>query len=98
MMSKIIHRYRVMVGVVDHQVHPAGRVVHVSADRGGKDDVVEVWVEHEADAGKVLPSPGGIFLNVYGTGIPIPDNAGDHVGSCCSGPFVWHVYARREDR
>lgn len=92
-MTKIIHRYRVTVDDIDYQT-AAGTVVHVAADRSGKQDVVEVWVEHEAtDDGAFMPGAGSITLNVYGTGHPIPDTESVHVGSVIAGPFVWHVYA-----
>ena len=96
-MSKVIYRYRVTVGNIDSVVAPSGTVVLVAADRGGKSDVVEVWIEHEAHDGAAMPGPGSITLNVYGTGHPIPDEENVHVGSCISGPFVWHVYATYDD-
>lgn len=86
--SRVVHRYSVFVDHADYQV-PAGRVVHVSADRGGKHDLVEVWVEHPSGA-----EPVGLMLNVHGTGHPIPEDGRAHVGSCVVGLFVWHVYAK----
>ncbi|MHA3682803.1 DUF7352 domain-containing protein [Leucobacter sp. HY1908] len=85
----MIYRHSVPVDVADFEV-PAGRVVHVAADREGKHDRVDVWVEHQAG---VTHSEGGIVLNVHGTGHPIPADGRAHVGSCIVGWFVWHVYA-----
>lgn len=91
-MSKVIYRYRVPVDDVDFET-PTGQVVHVAADRDGDPSIVEVWVEHPHE----IPGAGGITLNVHGSGHLIPDGESVHVGSCISGPFVWHVYATYDD-
>lgn len=32
-------------------------------------------------------------VHVYGTGHPVPDDAGVYLGGVDDGPFVWHVFA-----
>ena len=45
-----------------------------------------IWMEVNTGAGLVSQA-----YEIVGTGHPISDGA-SHIGSCVSGPYVWHVY------
>lgn len=44
---------------------------------------------------KVTPETSSRPYRVYlvGTGNPMPDDVGEHLGSFVQGPFVWHAFA-----
>jgi hypothetical protein len=51
-----------------------------------------VWIEQDLDR-----DPDTVLtLAVFGTGHAIPEGV-SHVGSAVCGPFVWHVYSKREE-
>lgn len=33
-----------------------------------------------------------VYISVYGTGHPLPDNCGTYLGSLNQGAFIWHVF------
>lgn len=79
-MSKVIHKFP--FASTDPIKAPNGRVVLV--DWQQNKTLPTIWIEYEPG---VTPDTTYTFI---GTGHPVP--AGEHVGSCICGPFVWHVY------
>lgn len=67
-----------------------------------QEDRLCFWEEHSVEWHAkytdelVTPPMETWTFNVYGTGHQIPDHAGEYVGSTQNGPFVWHLYGRRE--
>lgn len=72
---------------VDGQDHPIGAGPVVLVDSQDYRSTVFVWTEETAVSAPVRRA------RVYGTGQPIPEGTGVHIGSTLAGPFVWHVYA-----
>jgi hypothetical protein len=88
--------YRKSLKVEDYQKVPlTGPPISVAADRGGYDDVFDLWYEHMDGNDEKLY---GIY--VLGTGHPVPwSNLAErrifqHLGTVItpSGYLVWHVY------
>lgn len=87
-MSRVVYRYT--LGAADRQVvaMPGGAdILHVGRTRTVVPHAVDVWAAVDPDR----PTVDRAFL-VVGTGNPIPDTAGRHIGSVDVGAFVWHVF------
>ncbi len=82
-MSRVVFKYPLSPLAGPTEV-PRGRPVMVG-DQGGP----TVWVEHSSESPD-HSNPDHYYI--FGTGHSIPDEGLEHVGSCFSGPFVWHVY------
>jgi len=84
---------RYMIEVNDeHQQFPAGKVLHLSEQRGrsGPEHLIEVWIEVETPVSDLQT------VQVIGTGQPIPDGA-EHLATTLDGSFVWHLYRLKEN-
>jgi hypothetical protein len=88
--------FRATIPVEDYQlVTMTGDPIAVAADRGGRDDVIDIWWEHYDD-------PGWKFdraVYIFGTGHPVPwtvwtRHAYTHIGTVVTpgGFLIWHVY------
>lgn len=99
-------KWTVPVDDAPHKIG-GGPVAHVDCqfrgevNRGGEyvrtDHFVQVWTI-EGDAEQV-PTPR--HVQVYGTGMYLPEVGGEangHVGSCLDGQLVWHVFTVDDDR
>ncbi|CAN5848755.1 hypothetical protein BH24ACT15_BH24ACT15_30380 [soil metagenome] len=68
------------------------QVIHVAGCGG---ELPVLWIEH----GGLSVEGVVLAIRFVGTGQPIPDDYGRHVGSCVTGSkLVWHVYARQVDQ
>lgn len=87
-MSRAVYRYVVPVDDEWHSIVLQGPLLHVDARAVSP---VEVWALHD-DA---IPEWAREF-RVFGTGHPLPDDAGVHVGSVIveNGVLVWHLFER----
>ncbi|MCX7180389.1 MAG: hypothetical protein NTX56_17060 [Proteobacteria bacterium] len=52
-----------------------------------QDSVPTIWAIVDASAPKQQRR-----FRTHGTGHPLPDDPGKHVGTYQEGPFVWHVF------
>ncbi|WP_047891755.1 hypothetical protein [Micromonospora sp. RV43] len=87
MPERRIFRYEVPVDDQWHTRPLSGAIVQVGAQRA---DVVEFWAFHFSGAPQLARR-----FRVFGTGQPMPDEAGTHVGAVVvAAPFgrlVWHL-------
>lgn len=80
-------RWEVPVDDVWHEIG-GGQVVHVASRQGLA--IVEVWTLRD---GSGTPFPG-TEVRVFGTGHPLPDDVGAHLGTTLAGPLVWHLFGK----
>lgn len=86
-MQNTVLKWRVPVDDRAHSIG-GGRVLHTDVTFGP--DVVNVWTLENDDIVAGLTRR----VRVFGTGQPLPDGVGEHVGSCvaAAGSLVWHVF------
>lgn len=86
--GRAVFRYEVPVDDRWHTLSLTGPIVHVAARQP---DVVEVWAVAQPAADKEPRS-----FRVFGTGHPLPADAGRHVGAAVTagGRLVWHLFER----
>jgi hypothetical protein len=81
-----IHKYELKNTAENEVLMPAGaEIIHAGPDHKG---ALCIWAKVDAD--KPM-EPRGIF--VAGTGLGIPDDGLQHLGSCVCGSFIWHVFS-----
>lgn len=73
---------------VDDRPHEigGGKVLHVACQNGP--DAVEVWTLELNDSKR--------WVQVFGTGQPLPGSVTAFVGTALASPLVWHVFEVRE--
>lgn len=85
--------FKYPIGIEDIQtvrVRANPKVIHVGMDPGGQ---LCIWAEVDRDS----PETSHV-VHVYGTGHPLRDNRGNHLGSVLDDQFVWHVYSESLQR
>lgn len=87
MTSRTVHRHEIPVDDQWHQVDLNGPILHVATRDPSK---VEMWV---LDNGDDLVYHQH-WYRVFGTGQPLTDHTGKHVGSVVTadGALVWHLF------
>jgi hypothetical protein len=82
---RVIYRYEVPVDDQWHLIALSGPIVHVD---GRTPHVVEFWALHQG-----APTVERAF-RVFGTGQPLPLDAGVHRGTvlAAGGRLVWHLF------
>lgn len=78
-----IYKYQLTDAETTLQVPDATQWLHVDE----QSDRVTVWAQVFTDQPLVDRT-----LHIVGTGLPVPDGAHRHIGSCKIGPFVFHVF------
>lgn len=68
------------------------RVVLVAPNPHGESTLPCVWIETTSTE---RPTEQ-MTLSFVGTGHPFDSGTGEHVGSAVCGPYVWHVFAKKE--
>lgn len=95
---RVIYKYALTLDGLTLEL-TAPRVVLVAQDPNheivGHGAAPSVWIEHQPES-DASPRLTRIDLQFVPTGIDVPPVPWQHVGSCVCGPFVWHVYMRRE--
>jgi hypothetical protein len=66
------------------------KALTVQMQLNGGDEIPTVWMQVDPDA-----PTGPRTFTIVGTGHPVPDNAGEYLGTVQELGFVWHVYERR---
>lgn len=85
-----VYRYEVPVDDAWHEISTSGPILSV-ASRDPR--VVEFWAVHHDGEFRWSES-----FRVFGTGQPLGDDPGQHVGSAITagGALVWHLFRRRD--
>lgn len=84
-MSGVIYRYEVPVDDKWHEIDLSGPIVHVA---GRRTSVVEFWAFNQGSLARRRA------FRVYGTGQPLDDDCGMHVGTVVHPTLVWHLFSR----
>lgn len=91
-MSRQIYRAVIPVDGAWHILELHGPIVHTAARGEG---AVEIWFIDDPAADPALRT-----LQVFGTGEPLPVDAGEHIGTAItpSARLVWHLFEQAAER
>lgn len=84
---KTVWKFPILGGFEQLPMPRGAKILHV-ADQGG---IITLWAEVDTTAERVRRG-----VVVVGTGRPLPQGEGSHVGTVMQGEYVWHLYLEDE--